>query len=207
MRFITRWAFRLIVLGVVLAVALVLTKDIVLREAVESALRGITGLECHVRRLEVRLLSPTVRVVGLRCYHPSYLGGGCLIDVRDVHLEYHPSAMLRRQLHLVLLRIDVAEITLVDGKQGQSSLELLRQIWSEATKRGEVPWFEFSGVDTLNLSIDRVRRLRLGTSVHPPPVELRLHDQVLRDIRTTADFEVALGRVLTPALAKLATSQ
>jgi len=207
MKFIVRWAFRFLILGVVLAVAVILLKNLILREVAETAFRRGTSLECEIDGLDLRLLSPTLVLEGVRVYHPPDLGGGRLLDLPEVHAEYAPGAVLLGNLHLRLLRVHVGELTLVEGAAGRSSLELLRRWCEEPVRPAASGWFHFTGIDTLNLSVDRVCWLRLKAGERPESTELRLENQVLTHLRTAADFEAALNRVLTPAILSRLTNR
>jgi len=207
MKFIARWAFRLSVLTLVVAVALVLLKDLIARELIESAISQAIGLECHVPRLEMRLLSPTIVARDLRVYHPASLGGVRLVEVSEAFVEYDPSAILRRDLQLRLVRLHVAELALVEDKGGVSSLDVFKRVWSSLSSGDVGGWMRFAGVETLNLTVDRVSWLRLDRSKPPEHIDLRLRNQVFQNLRSSADFQAAFERALTPIIMNLATNR
>lgn len=207
MKFIARWTFRLLLLALVVVIALVLLKDLVARELIETAISQAVGLECNVSRIELRLLSPTVVARDLRIYHPASLGGGRLVDVSELFLEYELSAMIRGDVRFRLMRLHVSELTLVEHKSGNSSLDLFKKVWSDVLRRDGGHWLRFGGVDTLNLNVERVRWLQLDKSKPPEHYELRLHDQMFQNLRTGADFQAAFERALTPVIMSFATNR
>ena len=61
-KFVFRWAFRLVLLAVVLAIGLLLLKDKIARNLVEERIRKDTGFEAKLGKLEFSLFSPRVTV-------------------------------------------------------------------------------------------------------------------------------------------------
>jgi hypothetical protein len=198
MRFIVRWTCRMLILGLVLAVGLVLLKNVLLREWFEGTLRRRTGLECRLAGLDLRLLSPTLLLEGLRVYYPSELGGGQFLAAPEVYAEYEPAAVWQGVLRLRLLRVHVAELALVEDAAGRNGLGLLHRRWTNSLATATVGPFQFGGIDTVNLTLDRVSWLRLKARERPETMDLQVRNLRLTNVRTAAEFEAALNRDLTP---------
>ncbi|MGC8989250.1 MAG: hypothetical protein ACP5MD_03925 [Verrucomicrobiia bacterium] len=207
MKFLARWTFRLVLLALVVAIALVLLKDLLAREIIESAIAQSTGLECRISHAEVRLLSPTLLLSDLRIYHPPALGGERLVHLSEAFIEYEPAALSRLEIRLRLVRLHITELTIVEQSSGQSTLELLKRVWADIPQRTKSGWIRFAGLDTLNLNVDRATCFRPGTPRPPEHFNLNLRHQVFRNLRTTEDFQTALERTLTPVIMGLATNR
>lgn len=206
MKFIVRWLFRLALLLVVIAIALISLKDLLAREIIESLIARATGLECRVSNAEIRLFSPTLLLADLRIYHPASLGGMPMVRVAEALLEYDTTAIPKLQIRFRLIRLDVQELTLVEQKSSGSTLEVLKKMWADMPTRISSGWVRFGGVDTLNLNIDRVTFMRLAVPGPPQHLELRLRNQLFRDLATPSDFQAALEQVLTPVVMQIATN-
>jgi hypothetical protein len=122
MRRLFRWLFRLLITAVVLAVALVLLKDILFKAVAERRLREQTGLSVTIRKLEVGLLSPTIAAEGIKFYNPPEFGGSVLLDLPEIYLEYDPAKAALGSIHLNLLRLKLSEISLVKNNSGRTNL-------------------------------------------------------------------------------------
>lgn len=201
MRFLLRWAFRLFLL-VLLAVAVVLLfKDALLRTWLEHRLRTQTGLGVKVGAFQLGVLSPTVTIEDLRLYNPGEFGGSLFVHIPELHVEYDPAALRARRLHLHLVRFHFAELNLVRNQDGKTNVvELLRRVPGGGKKSPPPiqvrPGIEFTGVDTLNLTLGRARWLDLQNPANNREVNLRVQNEILRNIKTEADLYGALLLVL-----------
>ena len=191
MKFIVRWLFRLLLLTLVLALGALLLKDALLKELAEARIRRRTGLEAQIGRLEVNLLSPTITVEGLKLFNPPEFGGSPLLDIPDGHLEYDRAALRSGRVRLRLLRLRVAELTVVRNAQGLSNLQAVQQMVA-ARAAAEGSSLVFDGIETLNLTFEQVRTYQLGTSTPPKTFHLGLRNEILRNLQTPQDVERAL---------------
>jgi uncharacterized protein involved in outer membrane biogenesis len=191
MKFIVRWLFRLLLLMLVLSLGALLLKDTLLKELAEARIRRRTGLEAQIGRLEVNLLSPTITIEGLKLFNPPEFGGSPLLDIPDGHVEYDRAALWGGRVRLRLLRLRVAELTVVRNAQGASNLQAVQQmVAARAATEGSSLVFE--GIETLNLTFEQVRALQLGTPAPPKIYHLGLRNEVLVNLQTPRDLERAL---------------
>lgn len=196
MKFLVRWAIRLLVLAVVLVTALLLLKNLLLREWLESRLRRETGLEVRLAGLELALFSPTVRLEGLRFHDPAGFGGAAFLDCPEVYLEYDAVALPGRRVHLRLLRVQIAELAVVRDAAGGSNLEAVRALLEPRLKAWgqRHPELRFGGIDALNLSLAQVRRQALGAGARAETVRLGARNAVYQNLVTGRDVARALTR-------------
>jgi hypothetical protein len=208
MRFLMRWGFRFTVLAVVLVVALVLLKDLLLKEALQAHIQRETGLETRVGRFELGLVSPTLTVQDLRIYNPPEYGGSVFLHVADFHVEYDRAALAQRSLHLRLVRVDIPEATVVEGRSGQSNLEAIQKRLQrrQAASAPKMDW-TFDGVDMLNVSLGRLRRLDLRSPGAVETYDLGLQNETFHGLKNQGDVLLALGRVVVKLGVRFLTNQ
>lgn len=192
MKFIVRWLFRLLLLLLVLAVAALLLKDSVLKELTETRLRQRTGLETQIGRLEAHLLSPTLTLHNVKLFNPPEFGGTPFLEIPDATLQYDRLALATGRLRWRLIRLHLAELTVVRDAQGRANLPVIRAAITHRTARPGFATWRFGGIDTLNLTLERIRSYQLGSKTPPATLHLGLQNEILRDLRTTADLEQAL---------------
>src|SRR5712671_3808479 len=120
-----RWALYLFIIFVVLVVAAVLLFDTMVRSFAEHNLRSQTGMDVKIGRFSVGFFSPTVTVENLKLYNTAEFGGGEFIDLPELHLVYDRAAFRTGKLHLNLVRLNLAEIHLVENKEGRRNFDAL----------------------------------------------------------------------------------
>lgn len=201
MRFLVRWTFRLVILAAVLAVALILSKDALLKSLAETQIRAQTGMDVRIGKLELGLFSPTLNVEDFKLYNPAEFGGSPLLDVPDLHVEYNPAALTRLRLQLRLVRIAVSEINIVEARDGRTNLVLSLDDLESAPRRGGVNaasifGFAFSGVETLNLTLGKARYTSLRRPGKATEVQLGLKNEIMTDVQSIAQLKQQLMRTL-----------
>lgn len=187
-RFLVRWCFRLLVLALLLALALVLLKDVLIEEYLETRFRRATGLELEIGRLEVALFSPVLHAENVRLYNPPEFGGAPALIAAEVHLEYDRAALWRGTLHLPLLRLHLAELVVVEDGRGGQNLSALAARWT-ALRHAEAPPLRFGGIDTLNLTVERVRRVNLRDPARNVSLDPALRGQIWQGLRSPAELQ------------------
>lgn len=239
MKFIFRWLFRLLILTIVLVVTLVLLKDVLLKALVEYRLREQTGLDVQIGRLEMGLLTPTLTIEDLKFYNPAEFGGSLFLDLPELHLEYDRPALAAGRLHLILVRVNLAEVHIVQGKSGQYNVSLLEaklnpnggpfipplkdRTVAPNTSAGQptpppkdraaspnastgqpapppqshaVSTFRFEGIDTLNLSLGKVKFTCLPQPERSTEFKLGMNNEVITQVKSTADLNGLVLKIL-----------
>ncbi|HEV7925218.1 MAG TPA: AsmA family protein [Verrucomicrobiae bacterium] len=192
MRRLFRWAFRivlgLIVLAVVAAVAVILLLDTLTKEFIVNRLRSQTGMEVKISSVHVGLLSPTLSVDGLKLYNTPAYGGSVCLDLPELHIEYDPHALRARQLHITLLRLVLADVSVVLDKSGRSNFETLKQKSKDSTgHKSSGEKLKFTGIDVLNLTPGKLRISNLATG-RTEEIDFGAKNEILRDVRPDADL-------------------
>lgn len=202
-RFVFRWAFRLVVLAIVLAVAAVLLKDTVARNLAEQRIRRETGFDAKIGRLELGLLAPTLRLENFTLYNPAEFGGSPIFDISELHLEYDREKFARGKVHLKLLRLGLRELHIVENQQGRTNLvDLLAKVAPEtldASSSKSNRSSTFTGVDMLNLSIEKVRYTNLNRPRRNQEIKLDLRNQLVQNVRKEEDLVAILFKILLRA--------
>ncbi len=208
MRTILRWIIRatvtLIFSGVLLVVALVLLKDVLAKTLTERNLRDGTGMDAQITRMELGLATPTMNMQGLKIYNPAGFGGGSLLDLPEMRMEYDIDAAGQGKIRLKTLRVHLAELHLVKDKNGVSNLDLLDKHAQERKRRNKEKdpsaGDNFDGIDTLYLTIDRLRFTDLADARKNQVLNIGLKDAVMQNLKTQDDITGKLMWALLPVL-------
>ena len=189
MKKLIKWLFSLVFVAVALLVLAIVCRDAILKEVVERQIRAETGMDVRIGRLSLGLLSPTLRVENCRLYNTSEFGGSPFIDLAELYLEYAPLDLAAGTVRLRLVRLNLAEVNVVEDAQGRNNLESLKAFQQRRVgTQGQTMRFDFAGIDTLNLTLGKAR----FTSLKPPgsirEVIVGVTNEVVRNLKSPSDF-------------------
>lgn len=203
MKFLLKWAFRLFLLLLVLLAVLALSFDAIVTGIAEGKLRKQTGLEVHLDKLELRPWSGRARAERLVIYNPAEFGGGPLVNVAELHVEYDPALAKERKLHLTVLRFNLAELHIIVDKAGQSNLDGVRKAVEEIRRGQRVTKtntpMEFAGLDMLNLTLGKGTWTDLRVSGTPREFDLGIRNEVVQDMKDSKELVAKLTPIVLRA--------
>jgi uncharacterized protein involved in outer membrane biogenesis len=181
-----KWLFLLILLAFALCVGLLLSKDAIAKAAAEQQIRAHTGMDVKIGRFSIGLLSPVVTIENFKLYNTPEFGGTPFLDIPELHLEYDRAAFARRQLHITLLRLNLAELTLVRNDTGKTNIASFAS--APAPKVKTTNMVQFVGVDVMNLSVGQAHYIDLKNLRNNRQLNANLKNQVFRNVKTTGDL-------------------
>lgn len=185
--------FRLFFLAVVLAIVLLLSFNSILRILIEHNIRAQTGMDAEIGRVEMSWSEPTFEIRDMKIYNPPAFGGTPFLDVPEIHVEYDRMALLKKQLHLTLLRLDLQELDIVRSRKGDINVLVL----GKAPKKNSgisLPSFkkqtgyDFKGIDALNVSFDDVKYIDLQNRHNDREQTIVLRNWVIPDVKSAMDL-------------------
>jgi hypothetical protein len=198
-KFIFRWAFRFLILAIVLVVAILLLKDQILRSIAETQIRKATGMDVKIGGLHVSLTEPIFNLENFVLYNTAEFGGGTFLDVPDLHLEFYPNAA-KRELRFKLVRMNVRELNIVENLQGRTNLtSVANALESLQTDRTNAHEAVFKGIDTLNLSVGKIRYINMRMPKRNQEINLALQNEIVQNVRSWDDIAAILFKVLLRA--------
>jgi hypothetical protein len=206
MKFLFRWAFRLLMLALVLAIGLALLKDTLVREAAVKALKRETGLEVRIGKMQVGLFNSTVSMENLVLYNPAEFGGSPLFDIPDLYAEYSWNDAMRDKLRFRMLRIHVREMNVVDNQHGQNNfagvvgrLKQAPATGGAAGGSGGGDGLKFDRIEVLNLSVNKVRYSNMRFPKRDNETDLRIKNEIIQNLKSPQDVAGVLLKVLLRA--------
>lgn len=197
MKTLFKWLFRLLVLLIILAVAFILLLDTMAKAVTEREIKRQTGLDVTIGRLEVGLFNPKFRVENVILYNAPEYGGAPMVNLPELHIEYNLRDLLERRWHLRLLRVNLAELHLVEGRDGRLNLTALDQhlkrvAEQDARGRSRSAPAQFAGIETMNLSLGRLRYSSLKNPETKGYYNLAIENWVLTNIQKEEEIPAAL---------------
>jgi uncharacterized protein involved in outer membrane biogenesis len=206
MRRLIRWALFLFVVLVVLVVAAVLLLNTIVKQVVESRMRARTGMDARIGLIDVGLLSPTITVEHFKLYNTADFGGSVFIDMPELHLEYDPLAIRSGKLHFKLVRLDLAEVALVQDKNGRLNVLDLENRSRSASrgKKSSAADLKFTGIDTLNLTLGKFHLSNLASG-REEEIQFGIKNQISHNVKSEADL-AGLNLLLAARAASVSSS-
>ncbi len=187
-RRLLKWLFRLVVLLVGLIAAVILFRNPILRNFLEWRLGAETGLDARIGYLHLGLAEPTLRIEEVKLYDPAEFGGGVFVTVPEVYGEYDRGSAAWRRLRFSRLRLDLAELNVVEDKDGKTNLERLLAHQKQPDGGRIAGWrqrlFSFDSIDTLSLTLGRMRFSSLKNPGPPREVTLDVKDAELKHVKS-----------------------
>jgi hypothetical protein len=199
-KFIVRWLIRLAILAVVLLVALILLKDQILKSIFESQIRRGTGMEVKIGSLSTSLVRPTLTLENLVLYNTAEFGGGPFLDIPELHMEYSADARGRADLKFKLVRLNLRELNIVESLAGRTNIvDMSAAIDKTQNHNTNQATVRFNCVDTLNLTVGKIRYINLRTPRRNQEVNVALQNEIIQNVRTWNDMAGLLFKILLRA--------
>jgi hypothetical protein len=187
-----RWAFRLalilFVLTVLAVVAGILMVDTIARQVLVSRIHNKTGMEVKITAVHLGLRSSTLSVEGLKLYNRPEFGGSLCLDMPDFFADYDISALRSGKLHLRLLRFNLAELAILETRDGKNNFSYLPKKIQLAGSHSHVTGkFDFLGIDTLNVSLGKFRLTNISTG-RGEEIDFNIKNQIVRNVKNEEDL-------------------
>jgi uncharacterized protein involved in outer membrane biogenesis len=192
-KWFSKWVFRLAFLALVLVIALVFSFNSIVRILIEHNIRKQTGMDAEIGRVEVGWTEPTFEIRDMKIYNSPGFGGTPFIDVPEVHVEYDRLALLKGDLHLTLLRLNLSELDIVRNKNGQINVFLTAQARQKNTGTSlpsfkKQTGYDFNGIDALNVSFNKVKYIDLQNRHNDREQTIGLQNCIVPDVKSVRDL-------------------
>jgi uncharacterized protein involved in outer membrane biogenesis len=193
-KWFSRWIFRLLFLAVVLVVVFVLSFNSLVRVLIEHNIRAQTGMDAEIGSVEVGWTEPTFEIRDMKIYNSPGFGGTPFLDIPEIHAEYDRFALLKGELHLTLLRLNLSELDIVRSKNGQINVFTSGKVPRKNSSGISVPSFKketgynFEGIDALNVSFNKAKYIDLQNRHNDREQTIGLQNCVVPEVKSTRDL-------------------
>jgi len=194
----------------VLVVALLLfSRNMVVKAAVTKGVKAATGLKLVVNYLDLGMGKAIVDIKGIQLYNPPGYQDKVMMDVPEIYVNYDFGALLKKQVHLREVRLDLKEFIIVKNTDGSYNIDALKidrgpkkKAEPAPKKKGGAPGIT---IDQLNLRIGRVVYKDYSAGGEPVIQEFNVNmDQQYNNI---TDIRVLGSLIVTQAVTRTAISR
>ena len=202
MRFLFRWAFRLLILLLVVAIGLFLTKDALAKWWIVSEFRE-QGMDAKIGQLEIGFpLNSTVSATDITIYNLPKYGGAPMLKIDDLFIDCDFSELMnvRRKLkpHFRQVRIGITEFNLVETTGGSRNLISVPDAVAESSAHlalDESPLYFTIG--NLNFSWERLKFTNLADAGKSRDVNINIDGYTVQDVEKLSDLRPLFDRIAT----------
>jgi uncharacterized protein involved in outer membrane biogenesis len=193
-RWFFKWTLRLCLLAVALVVIFLLSLNSILRVVIEHNIRAQTGMEAEIGRFKLGWTEPTLEIQDLKIYNPPGYGGTPFLNIAEIHAEYDRAALARREIHLTLLRFNLAELDIVKSQTGQTNIFSLAKMPPAKSSAPTAPNFkkqtgyDFQRIDTLNVSFGKAKYIDLQNPNNDREQTIGLSNCVVPNVKSMNDL-------------------
>ncbi len=185
------------VLGFLLTVllTLLLCKDAIVKSIAERRIRERTGFTARIGHLETGFGSVKVTVKDFKLFNPPEFGGLAVFDIPDLFMELDAAQLAEGKVHFRNLRLHLAELNVIKGKDGGVNLKKLEEALLREPEKHE-EWklrFVYGGIEQMSLTVGQITYTDLQQPGNNQQVALDLRDERATDLRTEDDLRNWLG--------------
>ncbi len=195
-RWFFKWILRLLILTVALVVIFLLSLNSILRILIEHNIRAQTGMDAEIGEFKLGWVAPTIEIQDLKIYNPPDFGGALFLDIPEIHVEYDRPALLEKEIHLTLLRFNLAELDIVRNQDGQMNIFTFAKTPQKNSSPHAAPSFKkqtgygFKGIDALNVSFSRAKFIDLKNPNNDREQTIGIQNVVIANVKSANDLAV-----------------
>lgn len=192
-RWVFKWLFRVCLLVVVLIVILLLSLNSILRVVIEHNIREQTGMDAEIGRFKLGWTKPIIEIQDLKIYNSPQYGGTPFLDIPEIHIEYDRLALAKKDLHLTLVRFNLAELVIVKSQKGQINIYDLGKTTQKKTGVTQPSFkkqtgYDFKGIDVLNVTFDKAKYIDLQNRRNDREQTIGIQNWVVPKVKTANDL-------------------
>ncbi len=157
-------AFKfLLFLLIFMIVAVIFTKNFVVKAGIEQGVKIVTGLPLKIHYMNINLRESSVHIQGFQLYNPPGFFDPIMLDVPEVYVNIDMLALLNRKIHVEEIRFHLKEFAVITNKDKELNLNKLKALQppedrspaeeSAPAEKQELPDIQ---IDSLQLKIDKV---------------------------------------------------
>lgn len=121
----------IVVLLVVLLIVAVAARNFIARTAVSAGVKAVTGLTLTMDGMNVDIFNTALGIVNMKIYNPEGYADKLMLDMPEIYVDYDLPALLKKDIHLTEVRIDLSEFVVVRDASGELNLDSLKVVKEE----------------------------------------------------------------------------
>jgi len=120
---------------VVIAVAILLFKDVIVRVALERMVEVSTGTQLTMKSLRIGLLKPAINIEDLKILNPKGFKDRLMMDVPEIYIDYQFDDIFTGKAYFDEMRLDIKEFVVIVNEKGEVNLNSLNVVKEGKVKK------------------------------------------------------------------------
>ena len=112
----------------VLAVVVVLAKNIVIKTGIEKGVELVTGLPMTIAKMDISLTQSYIHIQGLQIYNPERFPEKLMVDIPEVYVSIDFPALIKKKIHVREARFYLKEFVLVKNSANEMNIDHLKAL-------------------------------------------------------------------------------
>ena len=197
MKKLFKWLFRLVLVLVLLIVLLLLFLDPIAKAVAERRIRDQTGLPVKIGKLSIGLRRPTLSIENFKLGNSLDFGGSTFIDIPLIRVQYDLPALRSRRIHLNSVLFNLAELHIVQNKEGKTNLQAVQERAKEksSSSGSGIGAVEFEGIDTLILTVGRLKFTSAKNAARNEEGYVGYKNETVKNVHSFKDLEPLITRI------------
>jgi hypothetical protein len=192
-KFSKKWFLRLLILLIAILILLALVKDAYIKNLIEHRIKADIGMDVTIADLDFNLMSPVFRLDGLEMRNTEEFGGAIFVNIPELYMEYDLKALLRKELNLRFVRLNIQTLNVVKSKEGVSNVsmmyEWLREVYGDIELQFEV-------IETLEISLGHFSYRNMEEPEGIKEIEIGLGNETVKNVRSEKDLVPLFAKVI-----------
>lgn len=151
----------IILVLVLLVIGAALARDIIIKNLVEDIVAITTGLKMDIGELRVSVPKTYVSFRDVVILNPDRFNDKTMLDIPEIYIDYKLLPLLKKEVRLQVVRINLKEFVVIKGPDGKTNLEHVKGL--KGTKEDDREKKKSSGA--MNMTIDNLL-LKIGKVIY-----------------------------------------
>lgn len=188
LRWGSRLALALLIVGLAGVAAVIFLRDKIAHGFLVKRIHAATGMEVRIDAVHLGIRTPSFSISGLKIYNTADFGGAMCLDMPELRIEYDRSALRSHEIHLTLLRLNLAELSMVSRKDGRKNFASPQELRTEIvkSKNPDAKW-KFTGIDLMVTTLGKLRATNLASG-QGEEIDSGITNQILRNVKSWNDL-------------------
>ncbi|HXE41407.1 MAG TPA: hypothetical protein VN516_00175, partial [Candidatus Baltobacteraceae bacterium] len=157
--------------------------------------------DTQIGNFKLALISPTVRAQQIKIANPPEFGGAPFLNISEIYIDYDRAALAKKEIHIKLARINLAELDIVKNQNGQTNIFAFIKLPPSRNGKSVAPGapakfdlkkqtgYDFQGIDALNVSIGKVKFIDLNNPQNDREQIIGIDNFVIPKVKTSKDLD------------------
>ncbi len=125
----------IMIIILVLSAALIISKNIIAKNALSAGVKSITGLNLSMESIDVNVFKSSIGIKDLKLYNPSGFPDKLMVNMPEIYVDYNLGAFFKKKIHLEKIKLNLREFVVVRNEKGELNLDSLKVSQAEKQKK------------------------------------------------------------------------